>query len=101
EAENNEQIFNEQVEKYQQKMAEKEPPIKKNNSITSKILRTVAYFSLVVTLVLAINTLIGSGDEQIYLTNRETFYFYGFICTVVYFTTAYWAMKRGKTTYDL
>lgn len=100
EAETNEQVFNEQVEKYQQKMAEKEPPIRKDDSITSKILRTVAYSSLGVTLVLAINTLIGSSDEQIYLTNRETFYFYGFICTVVYFTTAYWAMRRGKTTYD-
>jgi len=38
----------------------------------------------------------GSTDESSYMSNRDTFYFYGFICTLIYFATAYWAMKRSK-----
>ena len=56
----------------------------------------VAYAALAVTLVLASIVLFGSADESNYIANRDTFYFYGFICTVLYFITAYWAMRRQK-----
>jgi hypothetical protein len=99
EAETEEKRFNEKVERYQQKLAKEEPALKKDHSITSKLLRAVSFISLGITLILAINVLAGSGNDQ-YLANRKTFYFYGFICTVVYFVTAYWAMLRGKKRYD-
>ena len=36
--------------------------------------------------------------ETDYIKNRDLFYDYGFICTVIYFVSAYWALKRGKQT---
>jgi len=96
EAEAQARKFDDDVEFYQQKLADKEPIIEKDNSLFSKILKIIAFIALVISLILAGNVLFGSADESTYITNRDTFYFYGFICTVLYFTTAYWAMKRGK-----
>ncbi len=96
EAEAKEQEFNALVEQYHQKLAGEEPLPVKDASLLSKLLQTVAYLALGVTLALAIYVLVGSGDESTYIANRETFYFYGFICTLTYFVTAYWAMQRGK-----
>ena len=96
EAEAQARKFDDDVEFYQQKLADKEPIIEKDNSLFSKMLKIIAFIALVISLILAGNVLFGSADESTYMTNRDTFYFYGFICTVLYFTTAYWAMKRGK-----
>ena len=90
------QIFDKEVVLYQQKMAEKEPILAKDSSSFSKGLKIIAYAALAITLVLASNVLFGSPDENTYISNRETFYFYGFICTLLYFVSAYWVMKRGK-----
>jgi len=97
EAEAIEKKYNEDVEHYQQEMAKKEPKLVKDTSILSKALKITAYTSLGVTLFLAAKVLFGSADEATYISNRETFYFYGFICTLLYFATAYWAMKRSET----
>ncbi len=91
-----EQQFNELVEQYHQKLKSEEPVVTKDNSGFSKILNTIAILALGITLVLACIVLFGSYDESSYVANRDTFYFYGFICTLVYFATAYWAMQRGK-----
>jgi len=96
EAEAKAQKFNTELEIYQQQMADKEPQFVKDNSSLSKVLKIIAYASLVLTLVLAGNVLFGSANEGTYISNREIFYSYGFICTLLYFATAYWAMKRGK-----
>ncbi len=93
-----EQTLNENIELYQQKMANAEPVFIKDTSVFSKVLSGIALTALGVTLVLAGNVLFGSADESAYVVNRETFYFYGFICTILYFITAYWVMKRGKMT---
>ncbi len=90
------QKYDADVARYQQKLAEKEPILEKDNSLFSKVLKVVAFTALAVTLILAGIVLFGSADEGTYISNRETFYFYGFICTLLYFATAYWAMKRGK-----
>jgi len=89
--------FNELVEQYQQKLAAEEPPLPKDTTVFSKALNTIAYLALGITLCLAGQVLFGSSDEDTYVVNRDTFYFYGFICTVTYFVAAYWAMQRGKT----
>ena len=88
--------FDKEVKIYQQKIAEKEPTFIKDNSLFSKILKTIGFAALAVTLILAGNVLFGSANESSYISNRETFYFYGFICTLLYFATAYWALRRGK-----
>lgn len=91
-----EEQFNELVEQYHRKLAAEEPIPIEDNSAFSKILKAIAIISLGITLVLAGMVMFGSEDESAYGANRETFYFYGFICTIVYFVMAYWAMQRGK-----
>jgi len=88
--------FNQQVEQYHEQLAAEQPVRPKETSTFSSILRVLAIIALVVTLAFAINVLLGSADEVTYDRNRAAFYRYGFIGTVVYFTTAYWAMQRGK-----
>ncbi len=96
EAEAKEQAEKEAIERYQQQIANDEPTIIKDSSLLSKVLKVIAFSCLAITLILAGNVLFGSPNESAYLSNRETFYFYGFICTLLYFLTAYWVMKRGK-----
>ncbi len=91
-----EQKRDKDIERFQQALATNEPRLIPDISTFSRVLKVVAFSSLVVALVLAGNVLFGSPDESAYDTNRETFYFYGFFCTILYFITAYWAMKRGK-----
>jgi len=57
EAEAKAQKFDQEVEVYQQKLADQEPPKVKDDSIFSKGLRIVAYAALALTLVLATNVL--------------------------------------------
>lgn len=91
-----EEEFNKLVDQYHQKLATEVPEPIKDLSSMSKLLQTVAYIALGITLVLAGNVLFGSSDESNYIANRELFYFYGFVCTVTYFVAAYWVMLRGK-----
>jgi len=96
EAKAKEEDFNELVEQYHQKLAAETPQRIKDTSLFSNLLKVVGVLALGVTLFLAGNVLFGSNDENAYIANRETFYFYGFICTIIYFVVAYWAMQRGK-----
>ena len=96
-AEKREVAFNEAVEQYHQKLAGEQIHRPKDTSLLSKGLKAIAYAALGVTLFLALKTLLASPDEGSYLTNRDTFYQIGFICTVIYFVSAYWVMQRGKS----
>ena len=87
---------NQKIARYQQQKAASEPVHVKDTSLLTRLLNGVAIVALGITLVLAIIVLAGSADESDYVMNRETFYFYGFICTLIYFVAAYWAMKRAK-----
>lgn len=91
-----EEEYNQQVRDFQLKQAAAEVQTPKDLSFLSKGLKGIAYTSLAITFFLALRVLLGSPDENIYLANRDSFYFYGFICTLLYFGTAYWAMHRGK-----
>lgn len=88
------------IKAYHKHRASQEPKSVKDTSKFSKILRGIAILALMVTLTLAGLVLLNSANTQAYESNREVFYFYGFICTLVYFVTAYWAMRRGKTVMD-
>mgnify|MGYP003658492927 FL=1 len=67
-----------------------------DQSFFTRVLDGVSIFALVVTMVLGLNVLLASPDESRYIANRETFYSFGFICTIIYFVMAYWAMQRRK-----
>lgn len=93
-----EEQFNSNVIEFQQAKAEHLPKHTPDNSFFSKVLTSIAYLTLIITLVLAGLVLWNSPDESTYIINRDTFYTYGFICTLLYFVSAYWVMKRGKST---
>lgn len=91
-----EKKLNKRIDAYHLEKAAQEEVAIKDNSGFSKALKIIAFTALAITLALAGNVLWGSKDESHYISNRDTFYFYGFICTLIYFATAYWAMKRSK-----
>lgn len=88
--------FDEAVAQYQEQQAAQVTVSAKDRSVLSKTLRAIALIALGITLVLAIRVLFGSPDEATYIANRATFYQIGFIGTLTYFVSAYWAMRRGK-----
>lgn len=95
-AEAEQEQYDASVEAYQLQLAEAEPVAHVDDSVFSKVLKGIGYLALAVTLALAANVLFGSGDQLDYAINREAFYQFGFICTLLYFGTAYWALQRGK-----
>jgi len=96
EAKKKEQLHNAQIEKYQEEKAAQEPPYSADRTLFSKLLKLIAISVLSITLILAVNVMFDSATESEYVEKRELFYYYGFICTVVYFISAYWAFQRGK-----
>lgn len=97
EAAEKEKMRNKNIVKFQEELAEKETVHVKDTSLFTKVLRGVSLLVLLITVALACKVLFGSSDEAIYIKNRDLFYQYAFICTSIYFVTAYWALKRGKT----
>lgn len=87
---------NQEIEAFQAHQAKSEPASIKDRSLFSKVLTFVSGASLVITLILACIVMFGSPDKSAYEANREIFYRYGFICTLVYFIFAYWWMRRKK-----
>ena len=92
-----EKLRNETIQRFQAEQAKHEPVHVKDVSIFSKGLKFIAIVALIITMVLACNVLFGSTSEIDYIANKELFYTYAFICTIVYFVLAYWALKRGKS----
>ena len=90
------EAFNEQVEQHQAAQAALEPEHVQDVSALTKVLRVISISSLVITFILACNTMFFSADIANYEVNRDLFFNVGFICTLIYFFTAYWAMQRKK-----
>lgn len=98
EAEEKDAEENTEIEQYQDWQKNREPVKLPDHSMLSKVLHIVSLIALVITMVLGLIVLFGSSDESAYINNRENFYLIGFICTLVYFSTAYWAILRAKKT---
>ncbi|WP_111707734.1 purine-cytosine permease family protein [Lutibacter citreus] len=96
EAAEKEKLRNINIEKFQEEQAKEETVHVKDTSLFTKVLRSISLLVLLITIALACKVLFGSSDEANYIKNRELFYQYAFICTLTYFVTAYWALKRGK-----
>ena len=97
EEEAKEKTRNSNIQKFQAQKAEKEDVIIKDTSLYTKVLKSISMLVLAITLVLGGIVLFGSETEQVYLENRELFYKYAFVCTVIYFTTSIWALRRGNS----
>ena len=96
EAAEKEKLRNINIEKFQEEQAKEETVHVKDTSFFTKVLRSISLLVLLITVALACKVLFGSANEAMYVENRELFYQYAFICTLTYFVTAYWALKRGK-----
>ena len=83
-----------------EKQAEQEPEPVKDSSNLTKVIKAVALVALIIIFILACIVLFWSADEKDYIVNREIFYKYAFIGTLIYFITAYWALKRSKIKND-
>ncbi|MCP9237349.1 cytosine permease [Lewinella sp. JB7] len=96
EAERREAVRNEKIATFQRQKADLTAVPVRDDSGLSKVLRIVSLLVLLITLVLAGIVLFGSPTEGDYVANRDIFYRYAFVCTLVYFITAYWALRREK-----
>ncbi|WP_299150264.1 hypothetical protein [uncultured Dokdonia sp.] len=86
----------ETIKRFQEQQAAQEDVQVKDTSMFSKALKFLAISALVASLALACNVMFGSATEAEYIDNRQLFYTYTFICTILYFVLAYWALRRGK-----
>ncbi|QDO94036.1 hypothetical protein FNB79_08610 [Formosa sediminum] len=91
-----EKVRNKNIEAYQDEKAKQTTKTIKDHSLLSRVLGIVSIVVLAITLVLACIVLFGSANETMYIENRDIFYRYAFVCTLIYFVTAYWKLKRGK-----
>ena len=88
--------FDARVEAHQQREADLASDHVEDISAVSKLLRLTSVASLVVSIALAFKTFSFSDTLTVYESNRDLFFNVGFACTVIYFVTAYWAMRRQK-----
>ncbi len=86
--------FDERVEEHQQQEAALESDHVEDISAATKLLHLTSVASLLVSIALAIKTFSLSDTLAVYESNRDLFFNIGFACTVIYFVTAYWAMRR-------
>ena len=84
------------VEAYLAHKAATAEPIVTDVSTLTRALRVIAWAALLVTALFAANTMFRSADMNGYELNRDAFYRYAFICTAIYFVSAYWALQRSK-----
>jgi len=96
EAEQADKTRSENIADFQAQKAKQEWEPVQDKSIFSQLLKGLSIIALLITLVLAGMVMFASANESVYLENREVFYRYAFICTLIYFATAYWAQQRGK-----
>lgn len=96
EAEQADQTRSENITAFQAEKAKEELEPVKDNSLFSQLLKGLSIVALLLTLVLAGIVMFASANEAVYLENREVFYRYAFICTLIYFAAAYWAQQRSK-----
>ncbi|WPJ94880.1 hypothetical protein SH580_15730 [Coraliomargarita algicola] len=84
------------ISAYQDQQAADAPQPITDTSRFTKTLHFLSRTSLAITLLLALSTMFRSPDLEAYDFNRELFYRYAFLCTIIYFGAAYWALRRKK-----
>jgi len=85
-----------QIAEYQDEMAKDDKPHVEDNSNLTKLLNSFAVVSLVVISILASKVMFYSPTMAIYTDNKSLFETVCFICTVIYFSCSYMALRRHK-----
>ncbi len=84
------------IKEYQAQQALSRGTHVNDDSAMSKALRVVSWSALAATLILASVVMFASPDMIAYERNVAVFYTWGFVSTIVYFVSAYWALQRTK-----
>ncbi|MEP0497304.1 MAG: hypothetical protein ABJD02_16410 [Paraglaciecola sp.] len=88
--------YDRQVEEHHEQQAQLETVSTPEPTLVTKIIHWVSLLSLGISLALACNTMFLSADVAAYESNRDLFFDVGFICTIIYFASAYWVMQQNK-----
>lgn len=85
-----------QITEYQDEMAKDDKPHVEDGSKLTKLLNSFAVISLVVISILAAKVMFYSPTMTIYADNKSLFETVCFVCTIIYFSCSYIALKRHK-----
>ncbi|RPA30272.1 purine-cytosine permease family protein [Shewanella frigidimarina] len=85
-----------QITEYQDEMAKDDKPHVEDGSKLTKLLNSFAVISLVVISLLAAKVMFYSPTMTIYADNKSLFETVCFVCTIIYFSCSYIALKRHK-----
>ncbi|CAA0081550.1 Uncharacterised protein [Zhongshania aliphaticivorans] len=91
-----EALEQQQIEEYQATLHEDVTPMVVDTSVLTKILNMVSVISLLLIFGFACQVMFFSDDIDVYADNKKQFELYCFICTISYFLSSYWALKRHK-----
>ncbi|ETJ47915.1 purine-cytosine permease family protein [Pseudoalteromonas agarivorans] len=84
------------IKEYQAGLAENVQAPVVDNSMLTKVLNGVSTVSLLIIFGFAGQVMFFSDSMSIYAGNKSQFEIACFICTVIYFATAYWSLLRHK-----
>ncbi|MBQ4833816.1 hypothetical protein J8L70_11240 [Pseudoalteromonas sp. MMG010] len=84
------------IEAYQAELAKDVAKPVQDTSLFSKVLNAISTISLLIIFVFASQVMFFSETMSIYTDNKTQFEIACFICTVIYFATAYWSLMRQK-----
>ena len=84
------------IKEYQAAEAKDIPKPVIDSSVFTKVLNAVSTVSLVIIFIFASQVMFFSETMSMYSANKSQFEIACFICTVIYFVTAYWSLKRHK-----
>lgn len=90
------EIEQKQIAQYQDIMAKGDNPHVEDNSKLTKLLNGFAFFSLVMISILAARVMFYSPTMEIYTVNKSMFETICLVCTVIYFSCSYVALRRHK-----
>lgn len=90
------EIEQKQIAQYQDTMAKGDNPHVEDNSKLTKLLNGFAFFSLVMISILAARVMFYSPTMEIYAVNKSLFETICLVCTVIYFSCSYLALRRHK-----
>ncbi|WP_168567148.1 purine-cytosine permease family protein [Crateriforma spongiae] len=84
------------IRQWQQEQAAIHHHVPLPKSTPTKVLRTVAWLCLLITMILALRVMFASPDMSVYESHVTDFHRWGFLMTVGYFGTAYAALRIEK-----
>ncbi|MFY8325357.1 purine-cytosine permease family protein [Pseudoalteromonas sp. ZZD1] len=84
------------IKAYQQEAAKTLSPVVIDSSVFTKVLNAISTLSLITIFIFASQVMFFSDTMSIYKDNKSLFEIVCFICTLLYFATAYWSLKRHK-----